>query len=328
MDEIIRKYTIKIVKEFEGNLEALILVGSFSRGEGKFYQNNGKLELISDIEFWAVVKNLSAAKHIEQEKLTIGFTTKRHLPKLKPYIFTVETKKFGQVVWGERNILDYIPDYSERDIALLDGFILLNNRIVEQLELLDKIEQGKAIYQYELNKGYIQIVNSLLAFNKRYKSLYPEKIREFRNVYKKGNANLIQKVEEAFDSLEQPQAKILSKEEALAKWQELRGYFKEVWVYEVENLLRVLGTTDKKYEMLIEKFVRIPNLGSRIKGWGKVFLAHNKKLFKSLRKIPFWLFRSSPQFLIYQKAIKEYFGNKQDMDRVRTVVETWKNYVK
>ena len=82
MDEIIRQYTEKIVKELKGNLEALILVGSFSRGEGKFYQNNGKLELISDIEFWVVLKNKRKiiGKGTGEEKVTVGFTTRKHLP--------------------------------------------------------------------------------------------------------------------------------------------------------------------------------------------------------------------------------------------------------
>ena len=45
-----------IAGEWSDSLEALVLVGSFSRGEGITWQDNGRLRFLSDIEFWAVVE--------------------------------------------------------------------------------------------------------------------------------------------------------------------------------------------------------------------------------------------------------------------------------
>lgn len=301
--------------ELKENPEAIILVGSFARGEEVVCQNNGKIIFLSDIEFWTVVKpeEFKNGKHrlnsIRRElekyifsngydvKVSLGFTTRNHLKRLKPYIFTVETKQFGKVLWGDKRILDYIPDYTEKDIDPLDGFILLNNRIVEQLILLDKIQQRKTIYQYDLNKGYIQIVNSILAFQNRYRSLYPQKREEFLKFFSENKclnskiSSLRIKIEESFELLEDINSKVLSQEEALKSWQELRDYFKEVRLYELGRLM-------KKARLL------------------------------GLKHTVFWFLKALPKFLIYWKAISIYFGDNTDKYIRNSVVRKWEETVK
>ena len=153
-----------ITEDYSGKLEALILIGSFARGEGVVLQSSDNPVFLSDIEFWAVAKpdSFNRLRDISGKtrdylrslgvdiKLSIGLTTKKHLKKLKPCIFTVEVKRFGKVLWGDKKVLDNIPDYSKEDIVPLDGFILLNNRIVEQLMLLVDIHRGKEECRYEL----------------------------------------------------------------------------------------------------------------------------------------------------------------------------------
>ena len=237
MMELINKYAKEIAGKLGEGLEALILVGSFSRGEG--------VEGVSDIEFWAVMKDLPKAEKPKLDSnVSLGFTTRKHLKRLKPYIYTVEVKKFGKVLYGDKDILKLIPDYSYEDIKPIDGFILLNNRIVEQLILLDKIENGQEVNQYEFDKGYIQLVNSLLALNKNYRSLYPEKLKEFRKISKNSYSGLLNKAEEAFASINNQRSGIASPpqtlagrndikcEKALKKWLEVREHFKKVWLEE------------------------------------------------------------------------------------------------
>ena len=238
--DIINKYKEKIVSRLGDNLEALILVGSFARGEAVIYESNGKKELISDIEFWAVVKDLSIAKTISfDNNVSLGFTTLKHLRQLKPYIYTIEVKKFGKVLYGHSNILNLIPDYSYENIEPIDGFILLNNRIVEQLILLNRIEDVQGVNQYDFDKSYIQLVNSLLVFNRRYRSLYPDKQDEFRRFYKDSDIGLLNKVDEAFASVKQQSGVAIRQDEALKKWQEVREHFRKVWIREKRTLGKV-----------------------------------------------------------------------------------------
>ncbi len=240
MIELINKYVKEIMKRLGDNLEALTLVGSYSRGEG--------IEGLSDIEFLGIVKEVRNVGNIEVvENVNVKFTTKEHLAKFKPYIFTVELKKFGKVLFGDKNILDLIPNYRYEDIKPLDGFILLNNRIVEQLILLNKIVDNQKINQYDFDKSYIQLVNSLLVINRQYKSLYPEKQEVFRGICK--DKELLDKAELAFVSIKQPSKAAIDQLEALKKWKEVRGYFRKVWLDEIKTLgrikcwLRVLTTS-------------------------------------------------------------------------------------
>lgn len=289
MDELISKYTNGIVEKLKGNLEALILVGSFARNEGIAYQNNGKTDLISDIEFWAVVKNIPASRNrcCNNEKVSLGFTTRKHLTQLKPYIYTLEAKKFGKVLWGDKGILDLIPDYDFKDIEPIDGFILLNNRIVEQLILRNKIQANEAIYNYDFDKGYIQLVNSYLAFNKRYRGLYPEKKEEFLKSYQNSGTDFINKVKSAFDALSSPQNEVISRETAIIKWKELRNHFKAIWVYEADNL---------------NKFSGLRNIKDKLKRW--------------------------LQFLIYKCAIDEYFKENANCEKSRKIIQLWERFIK
>ncbi|MFA5156296.1 MAG: hypothetical protein WC532_02740 [Candidatus Omnitrophota bacterium] len=288
MEKLINKYANEITEKLEGNLDTLILVGSFARGEG--------IEGVSDIEFWAVVKDLGSAKKPDLGRdVSLGFTTRRHLKRLKPYIYTVEVRKFGKVLYGDKNILELIPDYSYDSIFRVDGFILLNNRIVEQLILLSRIEGDQSVSQYEFNKGYVQLINVLLVLHKKYKSLYPEKIREFCKIHKDNNTGFLNKVEEAFASIGKQIASGathsrndgIGKKEALSRWQELRVYFKKVWAEE-------LGILDK------------------VRYWLNLL---------SLGKIS--------QFLIYRKAAGLYFSDKySDKKQRETIIRQWKTRIK
>lgn len=280
------------------NLEALILVGSYSRGEG--------IDGLSDIEFWAVVKDLSQAKKPELDSnISLGFTTRKHLKKLKPYIYTVEVKKYGKVLYRDKDILNLIPDYSFEDIDPIDGFILLNNRLIEQLILFNKISDKKTV-QYDFDKSYIQLVNSLLVLSKSYKSLYPEKLVEFHKIYKDKDAGFLNKTEEAFDSIKHLQEEIASgtacprndtyhsearndvdRKEALKKWLEIREYFRIVWLDEKKTI-------------------------GNIKCWIQVLLSGRPM-----------------RYFVYQKAAKLYFSNEyQNKNKRDKVIENWEKFVK
>ena len=288
VSEIIKNCTRHILESrIKDSLEALVLVGSFSRNEGLVCQNNGILQFLSDIEFWAVVNQKDFSnihnrcrdiEKIIQERLmlenldikvSLRFTTKNHLKRLKPYIFTLEVKKFGQVLWGDINILNYIPEYSYEDLDSLDGFILINNRIVEQLMLLDKIQENKSIHQYECDKGYIQIMNSLLVFKKKYRGFYNEKWAESVKVLQGIDyltikiPDLASKIRSALGRLNNLDYKTFHRDEALSEWEELRKYFKETWLYEVRTLVK---NNNCNLQSAIRQFTFIPDFKARLKG--------------------------------------------------------------
>ncbi len=282
-----------ITETLDSNLESLILVGSFARGEG--------IESVSDTEFLAVVKDLSSAKipNTPYDKLTIGFTTRKHLTKLKPYIFTIETKKFGKVLWGNKSVLDCIPEYSYEDIARADGFILLNNRIIEQLIIWLKIKSGESVTDYDLLKGYIQIANSLLAFHRCYRGLYPEKETSIKNLFteqikfKTLFPGLLTKINEVFTFLRNGvPGKTITGKSALKEWLEIRSHIKAVWSYE-------------------QKLLSYPSFSDKLHDYSRAIIK-----------------KGSPRFQIYQDAVKEYFSDTPDDTKITKVIAKWEKFVK
>ncbi|PIQ89477.1 MAG: hypothetical protein COV72_02930 [Candidatus Omnitrophica bacterium CG11_big_fil_rev_8_21_14_0_20_42_13] len=329
IEELIRQETENILKRIGANIEALILVGSFARGEGLTCQNNAELELISDIEFLAIAKPEKLGKlnkiKPKDNNLTLNFSTRKHLKKLKPCIFTLELKNFGKVVRGDKEILKNIPDYEYSDIAPIDGFILLNNRIVEQLILLKKIEDGKTIYQYDIDKGYIQLANSLLAFHKQYKSLYKEKAEALKNTlcdmcYLADKIpDFKPKAENALNNAISGKTRPIDNQEAKEKWLELKKYFREIWLYEASVLLNDLSYN---FDKTLDKFIAIPDFKARLKGWIKLMAKGIH--FGNMHNI----FISSPQFLIYRNAAKLYFSDQINREKADSVIKKWEAIVK
>jgi predicted nucleotidyltransferase len=312
--ELIHKETNEIVNRFGREaIESVILTGSFARGE-----NSAN----SDIEFLTVLKprflkGINKPLGLEKENISIGVTSRRHLTRFKPLIFTVETKYFGKVLWGDRRILDYIPNYSYKDIDPADGFVLLNNRIVEQLILYKKIMEGKTIHSYGINKGYIQLVNAYLTVNRRYRSLYCEKKEEFNRLYK-ANDILKSRINEAFDFLKNPDGQTLIGDEAMRQWWELRECFKVMW-----GDSTFLGTVPFRGQSLSCIYGN-----DIIKGWGKVLLNKKKRALFSFKETVENLFRTSPQFLIYEAAVHEYFSKSPDADNITRIIKRWEVVVK
>lgn len=315
-EALINKEANAVVDKFGREaVESVILTGSFARGE-----NSAN----SDIEFLTVLKPrfLKGINKLEKENISNGVTSRRHLARFKPLIFTVETKYFGKVLWGDHAILESIPDYSFGDIEPLDGFVLLNNRIVEQMKVKVKIDRGETISKYDIDKGYLQAMNSILAVKRRYKGTYPKKREAIIKLFSKDKElsdtvqGLLPRIEEALADFTNGYTRHYSREEALAKWRELRNCIHKIWLYEL-NLFAAKGN-----------MLYIPGFGDRIKGWIKVLMEPAKIKSIGLLNIMANFFRTSPQFLIYQSAVNEYFSENMDSGRADAIVKQWESVVK
>ncbi|MFC1590521.1 hypothetical protein ACFL42_03425 [Candidatus Omnitrophota bacterium] len=268
-----------------------------------------------DIKKWSLSEGLDI-------NISLGITTKGHLKVLKPYIFTIETKRFGKVLWGDEDILSLIPDYSYKDIDPVDGYCLLNNRIVEQLIVLGRLSSGYQIADYEITKGYVQLVNSILALKGRYASLYFQKkeailkLIEEDPLLSRRVASFIDKIVPAFDSIYVQDTTTLTKDAALFEWRILRDCFRQVWIYETQYLT---GANAQEFIELSKLFTHIPKPGSWIRHWGKYYLSGGMDLPRP------W---TIPQYQIYQRAISIYFDKPVDLVKAKGVTRDWERFVK
>jgi hypothetical protein len=138
-----------------------VLTGSLARDEGTCVEDGQYSQVLGDAEFLLVFKRTTSLppepalelirEQIEQSLLRRGIRCHvglsavhpRFFGRLRPAIFAYELLAYGQVIWGDCNILALVPRFSAGDIPLEDAWRLLSNRMIELLEtaLLENREQ-------------------------------------------------------------------------------------------------------------------------------------------------------------------------------------------
>ena len=78
---------------------------------------------------------------------------------------------------------------------------------------------------------------------------------------------------------------------------------------------------------LTTKFLSIVDLSERLKGWLKLIM-QGKVLTVGLLPMLKKVFKTSPQFLIYQDAVLLYFEESFDKEKARKIIRKWEEVVK
>ena len=176
------------------DLRAVVVTGSLARDEVAAREDGGRRRLLGDAEFllvFHVAARLPDAAGIErlghqvEESLTshglearvsLGCVHPSYLTRLAPHFFAYELKACGRVVWGDRDVLALIPAFSAADIPLDDAWRLLCNRMIEQLESVQDLDDPYAALRsrvpYPTIKLYLDMATSYLVFAGAYEPSY------------------------------------------------------------------------------------------------------------------------------------------------------------
>lgn len=178
---------------------AVILTGSLARGEGSFLKVGKERRALGDAEFALVfpdAKQLpspkavaAAEEEIERElkaqsivcPVGLSPVPPEYLSSLKPHIYAYELRVCGNVVWGDREILNLIPQFEPEDIPLEDAWRLLCNRLIELLDGIGATNVVKVSaplnLKYRVCKLYLDMATSYLLFMGAYAPTYAERSR-------------------------------------------------------------------------------------------------------------------------------------------------------
>ncbi|MBI2203768.1 MAG: hypothetical protein HYU41_07960 [Candidatus Rokubacteria bacterium] len=179
----------------EGKLAALILTGSFARGEGSVMSAGGRLRVLGDIEFLVVfasavdyyayrtrmadwAKDATQAVRDEVEvDVEFGPVGIEYLRRYaSPSIFVYDLIRHGKVVWGPHDIVKLVREFGPEKIPPTDALYLLFNRTIEQLEAWDRVPtlDGRALWDlaYQRLKLMLDLAGSALAFSGRHEPSY------------------------------------------------------------------------------------------------------------------------------------------------------------
>jgi hypothetical protein len=188
-----------------GKLVALVLTGSFSRGEGTVLPLGGHLRVLGDIEFLVVVPGAGDYRAMRRHAAAWGREASERLGggnvavdiefgpveidyfsrKARPSIFVYDLATHGKVVWGS-DVLRAIPRFGPDRIPREDAVHLVFNRTIEQLDAYDRLEglAGEALLDvaYQRVKLVLDLAGSALAFAGIHATAYAERPAAFERL--------------------------------------------------------------------------------------------------------------------------------------------------
>lgn len=200
MKDIICKETAQLgLQLYRHRLRAVVLTGSLARNEGTFVQRAGGCQLHGDAELMFVFgddavlpPNADLAvmcQQIEERisrqglraEITVSAVRPSYFRRLEPSIFAYELKACGETVAGDETLLALIPDFGAGEIPREDAWRMLANRLVEQLESVDELLEGRPTLSpgsyYRTVKLYLDMATSLLVFAGAYAPTYGERCK-------------------------------------------------------------------------------------------------------------------------------------------------------
>lgn len=180
-------------------LVAVVLTGSFARGEGTVLPMDGRLKVLGDIEFFVVLARSSDYLRLRTEMATWGAEAAATLcddrvhaelefgpvavdylhHAARPSIFVHDLRHHGKVLWGPPELLEGMPAFGSEDIPREDALRLLLNRTIEQLDAYDRIPTltGDAFLDvgYQRLKVLLDLAGSALAFSGSHCASYAQR---------------------------------------------------------------------------------------------------------------------------------------------------------
>jgi hypothetical protein len=315
-----------------------VLTGSLARDEATLVEERRSWRLLGDAEFLLIfyagaplppkVAMNFLRQNIETSISRMGFIGEvclsaahpKYLRSLRPHIFAYELRNCGKVVWGDPETLTSIPSFTASDIPLEDGWRLLSNRMVEQLEALEGLEQRPKVLPrrllYRTIKLYLDTATSFLLFAGQYAPTYEERSRRLRMLadaqptgemvpfdlrlfsdrvtectrWKLSGARI-------FGSSDMAQAHELG----FSWWEEAVEYAQLLWRWELAFLSKTTGQASN--QELMEQWMKSQPISRRLRGWLRVVRDHGwDRCWKNWQHWAGLAWGGSPRYRVYQAA--------------------------
>ena len=325
------------------SLRAVVLTGSLARDEATLVQGKKSWRLLGDAEFLLIfhacvplppkVAISFLRQNIETSISRLGIAGEisfsaahpKYLRSLRPHIFAYELRNCGQVVGGDSEILTHIPSFSATDIPLEDGWRLLSNRMVEQLEALEGLEQRPKVLPrrllYRTVKLYLDMATSFLLFAGEYAPTYMERARRLRILANTQPANdkapfdlrhFSNRVSECTQwkvsetELRSPPSAELALEPDFSWCEEAIAHARKLWRWELACL--VGSTEEASNQDLLERWMKCQPASRRLRGW--LVVLRKEGWHRSWKNWPRWTrlgWCGSPRDWTYAAASELFF---------------------
>jgi hypothetical protein len=351
----IREEASRVCEEkFGRDLRALILTGSFARGEGSFIRRDGCWQALSDAEFMVVLTDSVRLPSVKEQleirnkisralqaqgvncSLSFGFVHADFLRKLQPSIFAFELRVCGQVLSGDASVLSLAPQFASSEIPLEDAWRLLCNRLVECLEVLGHLQsQGEAVSpqdSYRIVKLYLDMCTSLLVFRRAYQPGYALRADVLSELAQSEPADepfslwdVSKRVSAAtgfkLSSERSENLGTSSREELASTTAEAIGFARQLWRWELKKLTSSID--DPEDQQLLKRWMRQQGMAQRLRGWA--YVCRKQGWHRSWREWGRWLrllCEASPRYCVYAVASEICFAIPSSRDNGRGLTDS------
>ena len=188
---------------------SIILYGSIGRGEGAIYNDKKRDKLFNDIDILLIVKKKidgnkiekikeELLKQIDVEWIDITQKTKINLKNSNASVFNYDLKYHSTILYGDKDILNLMPEIESHKIEYNEIKILFFTRIwcflgsykSEGITDLDGYEA--AFFKNQMSKIIFALIDVILISNKKYISSYYKKIEVYKDFFS-GDYNSLNK---------------------------------------------------------------------------------------------------------------------------------------
>jgi len=330
---ICRHIVERCLSVYGNRLRAIVLAGSLARNEATFIRAGKGWKLLGDADCFLVfqknallpsdTETMSLQCKIEGRlvegglsgKIGLSAVTPRFLKNLTALISTFELRNSGQVLWGERDILSLIPNFSESEIAREDAWRMLCNRMIEQLAFAGDLSNMSTEMPPELHyatvKLFLDMATSYLVFAGHYAPSFQERSKRLSALAERSSDDTPFPLKKFAARVAEFTLWKVSGEEGdcdrgMELWHEAISYMRRLWRWEVIQLTGVRG--EMTISALSERLSTIQTPEQRLRGWLSV--AKRRGFLKSWRSWPRWVrlsFNSTPRYLVYRAAAEVAF---------------------
>lgn len=325
---IVAESSRMIAAEVGNKARAIILTGSMSRGEATVQLEGSMWRVLGDATFLVVFDGPPAinAADLEQaihdELLIQGVNCKvvvvpsaaDNLRAMKPHIYAYELKERGVVVWGDGKALSLIPAFGAADIPKEDGWWLLCNRMIEQIETAASsttFSDDSMAVRYRIAKLYLAMSACYLLVTGNYEPSYRSRAARLEEMAAADPSapapiplmRFSRVVARCTEMKLNGEASVALQD--FPRWQDAVADAESIWRWALAEITGLPENTER--EQLLNALASRQPMLARAKGWLRAAISYRSGIVQeSLRWARFALC-SSPRYLVYGAASELFF---------------------
>lgn len=308
---------------------AIVLTGSMSRGEATLKRDGASWRVLGDATFLVVfdgpvrLRVAELEREIERSLLARGIrckivvvpSTSTNLRKMRPHIYAYELRERGVVVWGDKEALRLIPRFTAGEIPKEDGWWLLCNRMIEQLESAaegNSVHDNGTAVRYRIAKLYLAMAACYLLAIGQYDPSYRERVARLQELAASDDAPPAPIPLQRFSKFVSQctdlklQGDTVGTPDHFPQWRDAVSDAEALWRWALGCILGLpasLSRTD-----LLAALAARQSIFARAKGWVRAAYVHPSKLRRCWLRWARLASCTSPRYLVYGAASELFFA--------------------